>query len=31
MANSIFLRGSKRKRVWILAYCQTIPPPPPKR
>jgi hypothetical protein len=30
MANSIFLRGSQRKRVWILAYCQTIPPPPPK-
>jgi hypothetical protein len=30
MANSIFLRGSKRKRVWILAYCQSIPPPPPK-
>jgi hypothetical protein len=27
MANSIFLRGSQRKRVWILAYC---PPPPPK-
>jgi hypothetical protein len=27
MANSIFLRGSQRKRVWILAYCQTIPPP----
>jgi hypothetical protein len=30
MANSIFLRGSQRKRVWILAYYQTIPPPPPK-
>jgi hypothetical protein len=30
MANSIFLRGSQRKRVWILVYCQTIPPPPPK-
>ncbi len=30
MANSIFLRGSQRKRVWILAYCQTIPPPPSK-
>ena len=30
MANPIFLRGSQRKRVWILAYCQTIPPPPPK-
>jgi len=21
---------SQRRRVWILAYCQTIPPPPPK-
>jgi hypothetical protein len=30
MANSIFLQGSQRKRVWILTYCQTIPPPPPK-
>ena len=30
MANSIFLRGKQRKRVWILAYCQTIPPPPTK-
>jgi hypothetical protein len=30
MANSIFLWGSQRKRVWILAHCQTIPPPPPK-
>ena len=27
MANLIFLRGSQRKRVWILAYCQTTPPP----
>ena len=30
MANSIFLRGKQRKRVWIVAYCQTIPPPPTK-
>ena len=30
MANSFFLRGPQRKRVWILVYCQTIPPPPPK-
>jgi len=30
MTNSIFLWVSQRKRVWILAYCQTIPPPPPK-
>jgi hypothetical protein len=30
MANSIFLRDSQRKRVWILAYFQTIPPPPTK-
>ena len=30
MANSIFLRGSQRRRVWILAYCQIIPPPLPK-
>jgi hypothetical protein len=21
---------SQRRRVWVLAYCQTIPPPPPK-
>jgi len=21
---------SQKRRVWILAYCQTIPPPPPK-
>ena len=26
MANSIFLWGSQRKRLWSLAYCQTIPP-----
>jgi len=30
MANSIFSGVSQRRRVWILAYCQTIPPPPPK-
>jgi hypothetical protein len=30
MTNSIFLRGSQRKRLWILAYCQTTPPPLPK-
>ena len=29
-ANLIFLRGKQRKRVWILAYLQTIPPPPTK-
>jgi hypothetical protein len=30
MADMIFLWGKQRKRVWILAYCQTIPPPPLK-
>ena len=29
MANSIFLQGKRRKRVW-MACCQTIPPPTTK-